>query len=65
MHRTDHTRIERPNDVLNGGGCRFALLDRRANQRLLQRAGRSSRIARREVPGGRRDDLVAVDRPAF
>src|SRR6185437_8198361 len=39
--------------------------DRRADQRLLDRAARAAAVARADIPGGRRDDLVVADLAAL
>ena len=43
-------------------GAGFA--DREPLERALERTGRAGRVARREIEGGRRDDLPAADPPA-
>jgi len=64
MHRTDHAGIEAAHDVMDCRRQRLGGARRQARQRLLQCAGLARRIARREIPGGRCDDLIVVNPPA-
>ena len=65
MRRADHAGIERAHDMLDRRRLGPGLADLDADKRLFQRTGNARRIARRKIPGGRRDDLIALDQTFF
>ena len=63
MHRANHAWIEGSYNMLDRNGRRFTFLYGSADKGLLASAGHTSRVARRKIPGCRRDDLIVEDAP--